>query len=70
MNDPLFDRIRSLPRATVDPPLADRVRRQALAALEVRRPVGARQVIAAAVVAASMLIYFGWAVAFVLAPHL
>jgi hypothetical protein len=41
------------------------VRRQALAALEVRRPM-ARPLIAGA----SMLIYFGWAVAFVLAPHL
>jgi hypothetical protein len=71
-DDPLFDRIRALPRPVADPQLKERVRQLALATLEAEAmpPAGARQVVAAAVVAAGVLAYFGWAVAFVLIPSL
>ena len=71
-DDPLFDRIRALPRPEAGTHLTEHVRHLALATLEadVVQPVGARQVIAAAAVASGVLAYFGWAIAFVLVARL
>jgi hypothetical protein len=71
-DDPLFDRIRALPRPEAGARLTERVGRLALATMEsdVMRPAGARQVIAAAAVASGALAYFGWAILFVLFQRL
>jgi hypothetical protein len=64
--DPLFERLRALPRADVEGPLAEKVRRLALAELEAPPRAGLRQILAAAAVASGVLVYFCWALAFVL----
>jgi hypothetical protein len=71
-DDPLFSRIHALPTPAVDRHLAERVRVLALEMLEaeLRRPMSAGQVVAAAAVAGGALAYFGWAIAFVLIPRL
>jgi hypothetical protein len=69
-DDPLFHRLRALPRVEPDEKLAGRVRALALTTLEGHsaRPLRPRQVIATAMVAGGVLAYFGWAIAFVLSP--
>lgn len=71
-DDPLYHRLRALPTPEPDARLAADVRQRALEALAAppARPARLGQVAAAAAVAAGVLVYFGWAIAFVLAPRL
>jgi len=70
--DPLLARIRALPRPRLGEPLSDRVRQLALTALEEPRaaPAGRPSMFATVLVAGGVLAYFGWAIAFLLAPLL
>jgi hypothetical protein len=65
--DPLFDRIRALPRPALDPGLDAEVHRATMAVLMVARPrARTRERLLAVALAAGATGYFFWAVAFVL----